>query len=146
MTAPVPQQPSPPGPDSGNGQNTPVPQPASPYRALPLGEDMEVWKRVVEGAPERVLRIVEQESAAQIEIQRAESLRRLQLDQHRMRMDVINFRFRLAGAVFAATAFSAVLLLAKYFIDHGAVAPATGVLSAAVAAVGALAFGTRKGK
>ncbi|MEU8789772.1 hypothetical protein [Streptomyces sp. NPDC048643] len=145
MNAPVPPQPSLPGPDSDDGNGAPPLQPSS-HRALPLGEDMEVWKRVVDGAPERVLRIVEQESAAQIEIQRAESLRRFQLDQHQMRMDIINFRFRVGGAIFGASAFVGVLLLAKYFIDHGAVAPAAGVLSAAVAAVGALVFGARRGK
>ncbi|MFG2641747.1 hypothetical protein ACGFYP_12370 [Streptomyces sp. NPDC048370] len=141
MTAPVPQQQPLPGPEGANGQGAP-----SPHRPLPPGVDMEVWKRIVDGAPERVLRIVEQESAAQIEIQRAEALRRVQLDQHQMRMDIVHFRFRVAGAVFGATAFAAILLLAKHFIDEGALAPAAGVLSAAAAAIGALVFGAKKGK
>ncbi|MFD3942484.1 hypothetical protein [Streptomyces sp. NPDC058579] len=141
MTAPVPPQPALPGPDGANGQGA-----LSPHRPLPAGEDIEVWKRILDGAPERVLGIVERESAAQIELQRAEALRRLQLDQHQMRMDIVHFRFRVAGAVFGATAFVSILLLAKHFIDQGALAPAAGVLSAAAAAIGALVFGAKKGK
>ncbi|MFI6642201.1 hypothetical protein [Streptomyces sp. NPDC050504] len=138
MTAPVPPQPPAPGTGGAGGQGD-QPPPAGPLRPLPSGTDMTEWEQVVPGASERVLRIVEEDSAALREIQRSES-------RHRMRMDIINFRFQLAGACFAATSFAGVLWIAKYFIDHGAVAPATGVLGAAVAAVSAVAFGTRKGK
>ncbi|MGW9211288.1 hypothetical protein ACWGR4_30445 [Embleya sp. NPDC055664] len=109
------------------------------YRDLPAAEQAEVWERVVPGAGDRVLRLVERDFERQ-----AEEHRQWCLDQiHRRRMDLAQLVMR---AVVGSGGLAGYLWLAKYFVDHDAAVPAAAMLGGGVAALAALVLRARPEK
>ncbi|MGX1851152.1 hypothetical protein [Streptomyces sp. NPDC055299] len=101
-------------------------QPNHPYQELLAGEQAERWERVVPGAGERILRLVERDFEQQ-------GLNQI----HQRRMDLANLVLRATGAVVGSGAVAGYLWVAKYFVDHGAAVPAAGMLAGGVAAIAA---------
>lgn len=119
---------------------TPGPsQPLRSYRDLPSAEQAEAWNRIVSDAGERMLRLVELD----FERQRA-TYEQWCLDrEHERRMERVGLWFRAAGAVVGAGGVVGYLLIAKYFVDHGAAVPAAGLLGGGVTALAALFLGNQ---
>lgn len=99
-------------------------QATRPYEELLAGEQAELWERVVPGAGERILRLVEQDFEQQC-------LNHI----HQRRMDMANLVFRAAGVVIGSGGLAGFLWVAKYFVDHGAAVPAAGMLGGGIAAI-----------
>lgn len=122
----------------GDGEERAQPLPA--YSAVPAADQAEIWERVVEGAGERMLRLVEQDFEHQAEKHRQWCLDRA----HERRMDLANLALRATGVIVGSGGVAGYLWVAKYFVDHGAALPAAGMLGGGVAALAAAFFGTAK--
>ncbi|MBL1109708.1 hypothetical protein JK361_34885 [Streptomyces sp. 5-8] len=115
-------------------------QVSTPYSALPAASQAEVWERVVPGAGERILRLVEQDFERQAEKHRQWCLDRA----HERRLDLVNLALRATGMIVGSGGVAGYLWVAKYFVDHGAAAPAAGMLGGGVAALAAAFLGSSK--
>ena len=90
------------------------------WHDLPVNEQVASWERAVPGSAERMLRQIEADY------------------EHRRWLDRVEVRFRIVGAVVAATGIVGVFWLTKYLVDHHAQAYAAGVFGASIAAFAGL--------
>ncbi|WP_225102834.1 hypothetical protein [Streptomyces sp. CoH27] len=112
------------------------------HRELPAAEQAEIWERVVQGAGERILRLVEMDFERQ-----TEEHRQWCLDQiHQRRMDLANLVLRATGVLAGSAGLAGYLWVAKYFVDHGAAVPAAGMLGGGIAAIAAMVVRTQNRK
>ncbi|MFI0742344.1 hypothetical protein ACH4PU_30360 [Streptomyces sp. NPDC021100] len=115
-------------------------QPPSLRSALPGADQAAVWERVVPGAGDRVLQLVEKDFERETEKHRQWCLDRA----HERRMDLANLALRATGMVVGSGGVAGYLWVAKYFVDHGAAIPAAGMLGGGVAALAAAFLGNSK--
>lgn len=115
--------------------------PAAHWRELSPAEQAETWSRILPDAPERILKMVEEDLAQQARLAEEQ----IKDAAHRRHMEKLNLYLHAAGMAVGSGFLVALLFLAKYAVDHGGTA-VPGVVAGVTAVLAALVTGSRAHK